>query len=762
MADYRELLRKAIDALPDNTGANRRAVYEKARSALVAQLRAVEPPLPAREITQHRLNLEDCIRQVEQEATDRLLGRLKQTEEHVEAEEREVEPTPVQPEPEAAPEAEQPHIDEPAEDFGQEPVLEDAPPAADEPELAAGETVDEAAAEPEAAFEPELEEPVAGAEPEPSESLEDTAPDEDTSEDVFAVSPQSDEPIEPDFGDDALPEQSSETPEPAFEEPESQADEPAKDAASGAIPLFGETDSIPLQDNDVQSADADPVFDPSEEAQTPAPGSIEDIIAQAQREATATSEGARLDNVVTLDPKADRAEQSPHNASAGLIISSADAAPRPMSPLVDIHGKPLSSHAHDEPVTEDRFGEAMSSVREVDVEPQAQDYATNADPQIAIDRAIAALDREARGEASEDIAPASDETAQPAGSLDPLSTGTQPANAPNETVEPSTGDRSGGGFSAVTVFLFIAVLLLAGGGIGGYFAWREGYIDLDTVFAQSDPAQQVAELSDDPEPQEPVTEQPSTPVEGVNGTAMPGEEMPFVEPEGTAELGTEDRLPVDEDRLPSDNGVAANGEPAPGDDPAAEVATTGIQSLLLEEQASGAAGAVPYSGSVEWSRGTDELGHPTIIGSATIPARNLDVRVLLRRNADTNLPASHLMEVAFNVAESFVGGSIANLPGVLLKDEELVQGQPLTGASARIVGNSFLFALSSASPQDVVANENLLRNREWLDLAMVYGTGRRAIMTLEKGDEGNAIFTDVMDAWAELDAESQPDEAAAE
>ncbi|GGA57716.1 hypothetical protein [Pelagibacterium lentulum] len=755
MADYRELLRKAIDALPDNTGANRRAVYEKARSALVAQLRAVEPPLPAREITQHRLNLEDCIRQVEQEATDRLLGRLKQAEEHVEAEEQEVEPAPVQPEPEAAPEAEQPRIDEPAEDFEQEPVLEDAPPAADEPELATEETVDEAAAEPE---------------PEPDfEPVADASPDQETSDDVFAVSPQSDQPIEPDFGNDAEPEQSSETPEPAFEEPVideepgTAVDEAEKDAASGAIPLFGETDSFPLQDNDVQSADADPVFDPSGETQAPAPGSIEDIIAQAQREATAASEGARLDNVVALDPKADRTEQSPQHASAGLIISSADAAPRPMSPLVDIHGKPLSSHAHDEPATEDRFGEAMSSVREVDVEPQApQDYMANADPQIAIDRAIAALDREARGEASEDIAPATDETAQPAGTLDPFSTGTQPANASDETVEPATEDRSGGGFSAVTVFLLIAVLLLAGGGIGGYFAWREGYIDLDTVFAQSDPAQQVAELSDDPEPQEPATEEPSTPVEGVNGAAMSGEEMPFVEPDGAAELGPEDRLPADEDRLPSDNGVATNGEPAPGDDPAAEVATTGIQSLLLEEQASGAAGAVPYSGSVEWSRGTDELGHPTIIGSATIPARNLDVRVLLRRNADTNLPASHLMEVTFNVAESFVGGSIANLPGVLLKDEELVQGQPLTGASARIVGNSFLFALSSASPQDVVANENLLRNREWLDLAMVYGTGRRAIMTLEKGDEGNAIFTDVMDAWSALDAESQPDEAAAE
>src|SRR5690554_6919916 len=77
MADYKELLRRAISALPENNGAARRAVYEKARSALVGQLRAITPPLPARDITQHRLQLEDCIRQVEQEASEAVitLGR---------------------------------------------------------------------------------------------------------------------------------------------------------------------------------------------------------------------------------------------------------------------------------------------------------------------------------------------------------------------------------------------------------------------------------------------------------------------------------------------------------------------------------------------------------------------------------------------------------------------------------------------------------------------------------------------------------------
>ena len=41
MADYKELLRRAIDALPENIGPARRVFYEKARAALVGQLRAI-------------------------------------------------------------------------------------------------------------------------------------------------------------------------------------------------------------------------------------------------------------------------------------------------------------------------------------------------------------------------------------------------------------------------------------------------------------------------------------------------------------------------------------------------------------------------------------------------------------------------------------------------------------------------------------------------------------------------------------------------
>src|SRR5436190_20886393 len=78
MADYKELLRRAVAALPENNGAARRAVYEKARAALVGQLRAINPPLAARDITTHRLQLEDCIRQVEQEASEANIAGMGQ------------------------------------------------------------------------------------------------------------------------------------------------------------------------------------------------------------------------------------------------------------------------------------------------------------------------------------------------------------------------------------------------------------------------------------------------------------------------------------------------------------------------------------------------------------------------------------------------------------------------------------------------------------------------------------------------------------
>src|ERR1700741_1717886 len=72
MADYYPLIARAIAGLdPSAPGESRRALYERARAALIAQLRSVEPPLSESEITRERLSLEEAVRKVEAEAAQR-------------------------------------------------------------------------------------------------------------------------------------------------------------------------------------------------------------------------------------------------------------------------------------------------------------------------------------------------------------------------------------------------------------------------------------------------------------------------------------------------------------------------------------------------------------------------------------------------------------------------------------------------------------------------------------------------------------------
>src|SRR5262249_54473440 len=71
MADYYPLIAKAVSGLEKSTVEARRALYDRARPALVAKLRGVEPALSEPDITRERLALEEAIRRVEAEAARR-------------------------------------------------------------------------------------------------------------------------------------------------------------------------------------------------------------------------------------------------------------------------------------------------------------------------------------------------------------------------------------------------------------------------------------------------------------------------------------------------------------------------------------------------------------------------------------------------------------------------------------------------------------------------------------------------------------------
>jgi hypothetical protein len=76
VADYYPLIGRAVAALEDNTVELRCAVYERARTALVAQLSKRDPPSTESEIRREQSALEQAIRKLEAEQ----LSRLAQTD----------------------------------------------------------------------------------------------------------------------------------------------------------------------------------------------------------------------------------------------------------------------------------------------------------------------------------------------------------------------------------------------------------------------------------------------------------------------------------------------------------------------------------------------------------------------------------------------------------------------------------------------------------------------------------------------------------
>lgn len=685
MADYKELLRRAISALPENNGAARRAVYEKARTALVGQLRAIDPPLAARDITQHRLQLEDCIRQVEQEASEAVISLGREREQ-------------------SAP-APRPTISAAA----------GARPAPAAPTLTPPATIT-SLVPPEAV-------PVTGA-----TLAAATPPDRP----VSPIAPR------PEARLDAAPR--VEPAAPAV--PGNPAPAEASHPTSLAPPSV--TDVVSIEDIIAQAEDApqaDVAIAPT--VPTPSPTPVAPVVTRIEA-------GPRSSGFLT--PREARTGLAASAAGNVAVAQRLDAQPTALE-----HANAVVAPVSASPVPVEA---ALSSVREVELE---EDEDTR-EAQGAIERAIETLDREARGEPT---SPLPDR---------PQTSGPRPAAETSRADEQAfSGPRQRRG-AGLTIFLTVFALLLAGAGGAGYWAVHEGYIDLDQMFGRS----QTVETAQAPAP----VADPATPtMDTAAQSAATGTETDAAGPGNTATSSTtepttalqglevEDRLeptptPVEptgtETVLPSlDTGEAKSEErlsnedtsiaatPA-ADDPGASVdpaVLAGNQSLLLEASTDGRSSAVPFSGTVEWTEGVDEIGLPTLIAQASIPARNLGVTVTIRKNSDPSLPASHLMEVNFNVPDTFLGGSISSLPGVLLKNEELVPGTPLAGASARVVGNSFLFALSAAE-DDAVNNLNLLRTRRWLDLAIVYGTGRNAILTLEKDQETQDLFEKVFTAWA--------------
>jgi hypothetical protein len=156
-----------------------------------------------------------------------------------------------------------------------------------------------------------------------------------------------------------------------------------------------------------------------------------------------------------------------------------------------------------------------------------------------------------------------------------------------------------------------------------------------------------------------------------------------------------------------------------------------------------------HRGSVIWRiNRIQAAGQPdelVIHADIKIPEVKMTITMDIRRNTDKSLPASHVVEMTFATPRA-AGGQVISSPGIMMKFAENARGTPLSAVSVKVTEGSFLVGLSNRE-SDRVRNLQILKERRWFDIPMVYANQHRGILAVEKGFHGEDVFNEAMTAW---------------
>jgi hypothetical protein len=175
------------------------------------------------------------------------------------------------------------------------------------------------------------------------------------------------------------------------------------------------------------------------------------------------------------------------------------------------------------------------------------------------------------------------------------------------------------------------------------------------------------------------------------------------------------------------------------------------QKAVLHEEDPAISNGSQFVGTVTWH--TEQIApapgrKPEVVlrGDIEIPEQKVSVRMSLRRNEDKRLPASHTAEITFMLPPGFPHVDIRDVPGIMMQEGETNRGIELKGVAARVADNFFIVGLSSKAA-DVQRNAQLLKERSWFDIPVLYGDGKRAFLAIDKGPPGERAFSQAFAAW---------------
>jgi len=152
---------------------------------------------------------------------------------------------------------------------------------------------------------------------------------------------------------------------------------------------------------------------------------------------------------------------------------------------------------------------------------------------------------------------------------------------------------------------------------------------------------------------------------------------------------------------------------------------------------------------VVWSMVPANPGQPGSVGvkaDIDVPDLKLHASMILRKNVDTGLPASHTIDlrVTFDAGSPIKGVKDIALP--LMRRDDPPAADALLGVRVKINDSYFLIGLNRADA-DVARNVDEIATRGWFDFPMQLSDDRIAKLTFEKGPEGDKAVADALAAW---------------
>ena len=157
-----------------------------------------------------------------------------------------------------------------------------------------------------------------------------------------------------------------------------------------------------------------------------------------------------------------------------------------------------------------------------------------------------------------------------------------------------------------------------------------------------------------------------------------------------------------------------------------------------------------YNANVLWrlenvGGGPGEPVSMAIRGDMDAVDAGLRMTIILRKNTDPTLSASHTINILFKPGPKSPVGDVKAIGPIQMRRADAQSGEKVMGIPVPISSNYFLIGLMPGEPE--TRNIQLLRSLSVIDLPLQFSDGRIATINMIKGSSGERVFAEAIDSW---------------